>query len=124
VSLVSGATFCTWYVNHPPRRGQALYRPLKHPALPNILWSSPEGYFLSGLPERSSRPPKGEHKNEAGPSHARGRQCARDSPEPAPEKNPAAVELGRLGGLKGGKARVEKLSKNRHSEILKKAAET
>jgi hypothetical protein len=26
------------------------------------------------------------------------------------EKNPAAVELGRLGGLKGGKARAEKLS--------------
>jgi hypothetical protein len=27
--------------------------------------------------------------------------------ESAPEKNPAAVELGRLGGLKGGKARAE-----------------
>ncbi|OGW27195.1 MAG: hypothetical protein A2X59_03215 [Nitrospirae bacterium GWC2_42_7] len=29
---------------------------------------------------------------------------------PMKEKNPAAVALGRLGGLKGGKARVEKLS--------------
>ena len=27
-----------------------------------------------------------------------------------PEKNPAAVALGRLGGLKGGKARAAKLS--------------
>lgn len=27
-----------------------------------------------------------------------------------PEKNQAAVTLGRLGGLKGGKARAEKLS--------------
>lgn len=40
-----------------------------------------------------------------------------------PEKNPAAVALGRLGGLKGGKARAEKLSKKRRSEIAKKAAE-
>lgn len=38
-------------------------------------------------------------------------------------KNPAAVALGRLGGLKGGKARAAKLSKKRRSEIAKKAAE-
>ena len=37
-------------------------------------------------------------------------------------KNPAAVELGRLGGLKGGKARAAKLSKKRRSEIAAKAA--
>jgi hypothetical protein len=37
-------------------------------------------------------------------------------------KNPAAVELGRLGGLKGGKARAEKLSSERRSEIARKAA--
>lgn len=40
-----------------------------------------------------------------------------------PEKNPAAVELGRLGGLKGGKARAAKLTKKRRSEIAKKAAQ-
>lgn len=38
-------------------------------------------------------------------------------------KNPAAVALGRLGGLKGGKARAKKLSKKRLSEIAKKAAQ-
>ena len=38
-------------------------------------------------------------------------------------KNPAAVELGRLGGLKGGKARAKKLSPERRKEIAKKAAE-
>jgi len=43
-------------------------------------------------------------------------------PEPVPEKNPAAVALGRLGGLKGGKARAEKLSARKRSEIAKKAA--
>ncbi|MGA3015338.1 MAG: hypothetical protein ABSD71_15040 [Bacteroidales bacterium] len=33
------------------------------------------------------------------------------------EKNPAAVSLGRLGGLKGGKARAAKLSPERRKEI-------
>ena len=45
---------------------------------------------------------------------------------PAPfestNKNPAAVALGRLGGLKGGKARAAKLSAKKRSEIAKKAA--
>jgi hypothetical protein len=39
-----------------------------------------------------------------------------------PEKNPAAVALGRLGGLKGGKARAEKLSPAKRKAIAKKAA--
>jgi len=38
-------------------------------------------------------------------------------------KNPAAVALGRLGGLKGGKARAKKLSAQKRSEIAKKAAQ-
>ena len=43
--------------------------------------------------------------------------------EPAePQKNPAAVALGRLGGKKGGPARAKKLSKKRRKEIAKKAA--
>lgn len=37
-------------------------------------------------------------------------------------KNPAAVALGRLGGLKGGKARAESLSAAKRKEIAKKAA--
>ena len=44
-------------------------------------------------------------------------------PEEKPsEKNPHAVALGRLGGLKGGKRRKEVLSKERRSEIARKAA--
>jgi LPS O-antigen subunit length determinant protein (WzzB/FepE family) len=39
-----------------------------------------------------------------------------------PKKNPAAVALGRLGGLKGGKARADALSKKRKIEIATKAA--
>ncbi len=37
-------------------------------------------------------------------------------------KNPAAVALGRLGGLKGGKARANSLTPERRAEIAKKAA--
>lgn len=39
-----------------------------------------------------------------------------------PEKNPAAVALGRLGGLKGGRARAGKLSARKRSAIAKAAA--
>jgi hypothetical protein len=38
------------------------------------------------------------------------------------EKNPAAVYLGRKGGLKGGKARAKKLSAEERSDIARKAA--
>ena len=38
-------------------------------------------------------------------------------------KNPAAVELGRLGGLKGGRARADSLTPERRKEIAVKAAE-
>jgi hypothetical protein len=43
-------------------------------------------------------------------------------PEPASAKNPAAVALGRLGGLKGGKARAKALTKKERSEAAKTAA--
>ena len=38
-------------------------------------------------------------------------------------KNPAAVALGRRGGLKGGNARAESLSPEERSSIAKRAAE-
>ena len=44
------------------------------------------------------------------------------TPEPIPEKDQAAVESGRRGGLKGGKARAEKLSPERRREIARAAA--
>jgi hypothetical protein len=42
--------------------------------------------------------------------------------QPAPAKNPAAVALGRLGGLKGGKARAASLTPSKRKEIARKAA--
>lgn len=44
--------------------------------------------------------------------------------DPNEGKNPAAVSLGRLGGLKGGKARAKKLTAKKRSDIAKKAAKT
>lgn len=41
---------------------------------------------------------------------------------PPSEKNAAAVALGRLGGLKGGKARAKTLSARKRKQIAKKAA--
>jgi hypothetical protein len=45
-----------------------------------------------------------------------------DVPDPDEGKDPAAVALGRKGGLKGGKARAEKLTPEERSEAAKKAA--
>jgi len=43
-------------------------------------------------------------------------------PESMEGKNPHAVALGRLGGLKGGKARANKLTPEQRKEIARKAA--
>lgn len=42
--------------------------------------------------------------------------------ETQPEKNPAAVALGRLGGLKGGNARAKSLTAAKRKMIAKRAA--
>lgn len=43
-------------------------------------------------------------------------------PEPDESKNPAAVALGRKGGLKGGKARAAKMTPEQRSEAARRAA--
>jgi hypothetical protein len=42
--------------------------------------------------------------------------------ETGPAKDPAAVALGRKGGLKGGKARAAGMTKKQRSDAAKKAA--
>lgn len=49
-------------------------------------------------------------------------QAPTEEQPPVQEKNPAAVALGRLGGVKGGPARAQKLTAEERSEIAKKAA--
>ncbi len=52
------------------------------------------------------------------------RESVGEAPEPEKsDKDPAAVALGRKGGLKGGKARAEKLSPEKRREIAKIAAQ-
>ena len=78
------------------------------------------------MPKRSSseRKPGKPDVNETAAAIAR--YIAGEGPKPEPPaekpKNPAAVELGRLGGLKGGNARAAKLSPAKRKAIAKKAA--
>ena len=45
-----------------------------------------------------------------------------DAPAETPdERDPAAVELGRRGGLKGGKARAERMTPEERSEAARRA---
>jgi hypothetical protein len=50
-------------------------------------------------------------------------EAAKEERPQEPEKNPAAVALGKLGASKGGRARAEKLSEEQRREIARKAAE-
>lgn len=75
------------------------------------------GLESNSMPERSS---KAEDVNL--PAADTARQATGENHEARPMKNPAAVALGRLGGLKGGKARAAKLSAERRRQIAKKAA--
>lgn len=73
------------------------------------------------MPDRSRKRPRDLNQlakfivddgTSAEPRHATGQQ----------PKIAAAVELGRLGGLKGGKARAAKLTPERRAEIARAAA--
>lgn len=57
-----------------------------------------------------------EATGEAGP------ESEETEPEAIKGKNPHAVALGRLGGLKGGKARFESLTPEQRKEMARKAA--
>ena len=78
------------------------------------------------MPKRSSKKRKAVRKklpqdvNEAATSIVE--QATGQANNKLIDKNPAAVVLGRLGGLKGGPARAAKLSAKERSEIARKAA--
>lgn len=72
------------------------------------------------MPKRSSKPKQDVNQLAASIlAHAIGEM---PQVEANGAKNPAAVALGRLGGLKGGKARAESLSATKRAQIAKKAA--
>jgi hypothetical protein len=73
------------------------------------------------MPKRSDKPRRPVDTNQLARAVVDLATGAASDPVP-PVKNPAAVALGRLGGLKGGKARAAKLSKKHLSAIGKKGA--
>lgn len=74
------------------------------------------------MPNRSSKPPRPRDTNQRAKLIVDLATGQVEETDPNEGKNPAAVELGRLGGKKGGKARAEKLSPEQRVEISKKAA--
>lgn len=75
------------------------------------------------MPKRSRKQPKPDLNQIAARIVAQSTGQPIPAPEISqPEKNPAAVALGRLGGQKGGPARAAALSKTRRIEIARKAA--
>ena len=84
---------------------------------------------LCGMPNRSSKPKRPRDANQLAKrivDLATGQ--AEERPKSGPpahtdkDKDPAAVSLGRKGGLKGGKARAESLTADERREIARKAA--
>ena len=49
-------------------------------------------------------------------------QATDETPPEGSEKDPAAVELGRRGGLKGGRARADRMTPEERSEAARRAA--
>lgn len=74
------------------------------------------------MPNRSSKPKRPRDANQLAKSIVDLSTGQAEEVTPDEGKDPAAVALGRKGGLKGGKARAKKLSPERLSEIAKKAA--
>ena len=77
--------------------------------------------IVYGMPKRSSKKRKAEKAREADVNELAASIVDLATSDDS-GKNPAAVALGRLGGLKGGKARADKLSAKERSEIARNAA--
>ena len=78
------------------------------------MTTAPPYAYLGRMPKRSSK-----DENEIAASIVA--QVTQEA-DAQPEKNPAAVALGRLGGMKGGPARAKALSQAKRRAIAKKAA--
>ena len=73
------------------------------------------------MPKRSSKKKRPADSNKLAFSIVQ--ESVGEAPEPEDDgKNPAAVVLGRLGGLKGGKARAKSLTPEQRSDIARAAA--
>jgi hypothetical protein len=76
------------------------------------------------MPDRSRKRPRDLNELAAAiVGEATGERPQEPEVPPTDSRNPAAVELGRRGGLKGGPERAKRLSAARRSEIAKRAAQ-
>lgn len=73
------------------------------------------------MPERSSKTKRPADLNRLAASIVAD-VTSEEPDDPYQGKDAAAVELGRKGGLKGGRARAEKLTPEQRSDIARKAA--
>jgi hypothetical protein len=76
------------------------------------------------MAKRSSNHKPGSDEEATSPSPEEEAASASAAAPDESGKNPAAVQLGRLGGKKGGPARARKLTQERRTEIARKAAQT
>jgi len=76
------------------------------------------------MPDRSRKRPRDLNALAASIVHDATDEDQDDTTAPTEDegKDPIAVALGRRGGLKGGKARADKLTPEQRSEISRKAA--
>jgi hypothetical protein len=78
------------------------------------------------MPERSRKPRRPRDPNQLAKfvvETATARRHDRTDTPKREGKNPAAVALGRLGGLKGGKARAQSVTADEKRDIARRAAE-
>ena len=73
------------------------------------------------MPDRSSKPKRPADINQLAAAIVQ--VATEGEPEGEDTRDPAAVALGRKGGLKGGKARAASLTPEQRSEIAKNAAQ-
>ena len=74
------------------------------------------------MPDRSRKPPRDTNQLAKRIVDLATGEAHGTSSATRPEKDPAAVSLGRKGGLKGGQARAKKLTAEQRAEIARKAA--
>ena len=75
--------------------------------------------MIRGMPKRSRMP---RDPNQLAKAVVDFATRQREPDPPAPVKNPAAVELGRMGGLIGGKARAANMTPEERRDSARKAA--
>ena len=75
------------------------------------------------MPDRSSKPKRPRDANKLAKAIVDLTTGEAEEVDPDEGKDPAAVALGRKGGLKGGKARAASMTKEERSEAARKAAQ-